>query len=310
MYNYNTLKDEFLQYKHFLGVKYNTELIIMNDIVNYLIENKIEIITNEVTKNYIRRNPNISSNTIARNMGVFREFCLFLKLQKGIECYQIPLKIYPQNHHNFTPYIFSNDEIKMIYKNLNFINNYHYSYYSQISYPLIIKILYQTGMRIGEVCNLTLKNYNGNLGIFTLLNTKNGHDRNVAIPDTLNIEINNFIHKFYLGKNDDTKIFKISADTINKYFKKVLRLANINITDKGPRLHDLRHTYIVHNINQAIDRMDNLDVFLPILQAQVGHQSLSSLSYYFHITNDLLNIVNKISEDELGYLIRTGESHE
>jgi len=301
MYNYNTLKEEFLQYKHFLGMKYKTDKIVMNEIVKYLTNNNINEITKDVTKDYARINPNLNSNTIARNMGVFREFCNFLKFQKRINCYQIPNKLYPQNHHNYIPYIYSHDEIKEIYKNLNYINNgYHYSYKKQIMYPIIIKILYQTGMRIGEVLNLNINNYNYEIGIFTLIDTKNGEDRNVAISDSLNEEIKNYINKF------DIKdiIFEVNLSTIENYFKQILRLSNIKIIDNGPRVHDLRHTYVVHNIKQAIKRNDNLDVFLPILQAQLGHKSLTALSYYFHITNDVLNVTTKMSEEELGYLIR------
>ena len=58
----------------------------------------------------------------------------------------------------------------------------------------------------------------------------------------------------------------------------------------------------IEGISVALDKVD-LNVFLPILQSQLGHQSLNSLSYYFHITNDVLKVVNKISEEELAYLI-------
>ncbi len=301
MYNYNTLKDEFLQYKHFLGMKYKTEKTVMNEIVQFLVNNNINMITKDTVIKYAHINPNISSNTLARNMVVFREFCHFLKIQKGIDCYQIPHKLYPQNHHNFIPYIFSHEEIKEIYSNVNYVSKgYHYSYYHQQAYPLIIKILYQTGMRIGEVLKLTKDHYNNELGLFTLIDTKNGSDRNVCLPSRLNKEIQAFIEKF----NINDKLFTISYCSIKSYFKKVLRLSNITITDKGPRLHDLRFTFIVHSIEQAMNRKDDLDVFLPILQAQVGHSSISSLAYYFHITNDILNITNKISEEELGYLIK------
>ncbi len=301
MYNYNTLKDEFLQYKHFLGMKYKTEKTVMNEIVQFLISNNINIITKDTVIKYACINPNISSNTLARNMGVFKEFCNFLQLQKGIACYQIPHKLYPQNHHNFIPYIFSHEEIKAIYSNIHYVDKgYRYSYYRQKAYPLIIKILYQTGMRIGEVLNLTKQHYNSELGLFTLVDTKNSKDRNVCLSSHLNKEIQTFIKKF----NINDKLFTISNSSIEIYFKKVLRLSNITITDKGPRVHDLRFTFIVHSIEQAMNRKDDLDVFLPILQAQVGHSSLSSLAYYFHITNDILNITNKISEEELGYLIK------
>lgn len=236
-------------------------------------------------------------------MGVFREFNKYLKLQKGIECYQIPNKIYPQNHHNYVPYVFSNDEINMIYSNLN-IDFKNYSYYSSKTLPLIIKILYQTGMRIGEVLNLSLNDYDKDLSAFILRDTKNNTERLVAIPESLSTEIDCYCNKFYYNNNNDEKIFKISIISIERFFKKVIKLSNIEIKSRKTALHSLRHTFIVHNIERAIKDNVDLNVFLPILQAQVGHQSLESLAYYFHVTNNLLNIVNTISEIELGYLIR------
>ncbi len=90
MYDYNTIFDEFIQFKHFLGYKYKTDEIVINEIKKYLIENNITEITKEVTETYARLNSNISANTIARNMGVFREFCNFLKCYKNVNYYQIP----------------------------------------------------------------------------------------------------------------------------------------------------------------------------------------------------------------------------
>ena len=304
MQDYNTLFNDFLQYKHFLGYKYGSDEIILKEIITYLTENNITKITKEVTEAYARINPNLSSNTIARNMGVFRELCHFLKYYKDIDCYQIPNKIYPQNHNNFIPYIFSYKEIKLIYSNLiTPLNNYHYSYYYQKAYPLIIKILYQTGMRIGEVLNLKINDYIEDLSVFKLNNTKNNEERYVAIPDSLAKEISNFINKFHYNSNLDNFIFNITEATILKYFKKVLNVCNIRITDKGPRLHDLRHTFVVHNIDKIIKEGKDINTILPILMAQLGHKSLRSLVYYFNTNKDILGTINSISEKELGYLI-------
>ena len=73
MYDYNKLFLDFLQYKHYLGYKYKTDEIVLKEIVKYLTENNIEIITKAVIEDYARLNSNLNSNTIARNMGVFRE---------------------------------------------------------------------------------------------------------------------------------------------------------------------------------------------------------------------------------------------
>ena len=267
MQEYNTLFKEFIQYKHFCGYKYKTDEIVIKEIVKYLETNNVNVITKEVIENYARINSNLSSNTIARNMGVFREFCHYLKTQKNIYCYQIPTKLYPQNHNNFTPHTFSYNEIKLIFTNLSKpLENYHYTYYRQIIYPLIIKILYQTGMRIGEVLNIKVKDYINKLSLFKLTNTKNNEERYVAIPDKLNGEITEFISKFYLNKQVDELIFKVSEETIGNYFKKVLSICNIKITDKGPRLHDLRHTFVVHNIDKAIKKGKDINSILPILE--------------------------------------------
>ena len=307
MYDYSSIIKDFYQYKQFLGYKYKTEKIVLEEIKKYLLDNNIHEITKEITENYARINPNISSNTVARNMGVFRELCNYIKHNKNINCYQIPYNIYPHNHNNYIAYVYSHDEIKRIYSNLHYINNnYHYSYYKKRIYPLIIKVLNQTGMRIGEVLNITYNNYDYKFGVFKLIDTKNNEERLVAIPEKLNDEIYNFCNKFNLKNNE--LIFNTNPNNVRIYFNKLLKLSNIIKTDNGPVIHDLRHTYIVHNIEKCIKNNIDVNVFLPMLQAQVGHKSLDSLSYYFHLTNDILNVTNDISEEKLGYLIPSFES--
>lgn len=121
----------------------------------------------------------------------------------------------------------------------------------------------------------------------------------------------NYIHKFNYKFMDNNKLFQTCESTILKYFNKVLKISFIPKTDDGPRLHDLRHTFVVHLIEKWIKEESDINALLPILQTHMGHKSLESLSYYFHLTHDLLNQVNKISEDYLGYLIpRLENSHE
>lgn len=302
MYNYNSLTDEFLQYKRFLGYKYKTEEIVIKEIAKFLNDNNVSVITKEVSKMYARMNLNLSCNTIARNMGVFREFCDYLKLN-SIQCYQVPLKLYPQNHDSYFPYIFSKTEIKLIYSNLNFIEkDYHYSYYQKNAYPLVVKLLYQTGMRIGEVLSLKYNDYlDGNH--FILRNTKNDEERLIYLPDSLNKDFKIFYCKFKNCYSENDKIFLCSDSSIRKYFSKVLQISNIKSNTNKPRLHDLRHTFITHKIQKFIDDGKNLDNMMPILQAYVGHKSVNSIAYYFHMTNDILNEINIVSEEQLGYLI-------
>lgn len=303
MCNYHTLGSDFLQYKRFLGYKYKTDETVIKEIVKYLETNNVNIITKEVIENYARINSNLSSNTIARNMGVFREFCKYLKLQK-IKAYQIPKGIYTRNTNNYIPYIFSKSEIKKIYNNLNeVLSSYRYNYYRKTIYPLIIKILYQTGMRIGEVLSLRRNDYDRENGILYIKDPKNNVERLICLPKNITIELNDYISKFNYLFNENNVIFDAKSNAIEKYFYKVLEKSNINRTDDGPRLHDLRHTFVVHRIEKYDNEQVDFNVMLPVLQAHLGHQSLSSLTYYFHMTEHILKDINKTSEEYFGYLI-------
>ena len=300
MYDYHTLSKLFLQQKQFLGYCYKTEEVVLKEIVTFLNGRKIK---KEITEEYARINKNRHFNTISRNMGILRVFCKYLKTQ-GIDCYQIPEKIYPQKHKNYTPYIFSHTEIEIIYQNLDIaLKGYHYSYYHKLTYPIIIKILYQTGMRLGEVLSIQKQDYFIEEGCFHLKNTKSEQERLVFLPDNLKKEMNFFIHKFNQQWKEESLIFSISSSTIEKYFYKILKLSHIKRRENSPRIHDLRHTFVVHRIKEYAKEGKDLNVMLPILQKHLGHQSLEALSYYFRLTKEILEDIKEINNEKFNNLI-------
>ena len=300
MYDYNTLCNNFLQYKKYLGYKYRTDTFVIKRIRKYLIYNKIEKITKEVTEDFARLNKNLDSNTIARNMGVFREFCLYLKAQ-NVDCYQIPHIIYPQKHRKFVPYIFSHNQIAEMYKNFDKVNTH--SDYFKNACPLIIKLLYQTGIRIGELLNIDVEDYNENEKYFILKNTKNGEERLIMLSDKLNNELSIFNNKYNYNKHSTEKFFRLSSSSINKYFHELLYISNIERNENTPRIHDFRHTFVVHNFEKASKEGKDINLILPVLKTHLGHKSTEALLYYFHLTNNILNDINEISENNLSYLI-------
>ena len=307
MNNWEELGKRFIKQKQYLGYKYRTSSIVVMEITTYLTNEKIEIITKEVTEKYARINSNLRSNTIARNMGVFREFCKYLKTQ-NINSYQIPPKIYPQKHKDYIPYIYSKNEIKkLIEASIEVSKALPYSYRRHQTLPIIFKILYQTGMRIGEVLELKVKDYLETEECFYLKNTKNDQERLIYLSKSLNEEILNYHSKFHYNNNLDDYFFKITESkigmtTIQKTFNKMLKAININKTNKH-RVHNLRHCFIIHYLEKILLEGKDVNVILPILQVHLGHQSLKALEHYFRITQIMINEIGKISEQKLGMLI-------
>lgn len=76
-------------------------------------------------------------------------------------------------------------------------------------------------------------------------------------------------------------------------FRKVLTEANIPWlgAGKGPRLHDLRHSYAIHRMLLWYEQGADLNAKLPLLATYLGHVGLSSSQYYLRLTEDLLSEV-------------------
>lgn len=304
--NWQELGNNFIKQKRYLGYKYKTDSKVIKSITIFLEKENITEINKDVIDKYAKLNSNISKNTLARNIGVFREFNKYLKTQ-DIDCYQIPLKIYQKQTREFIPYIFSKEEIKLIIKNSYKLKLKYYSYKREQTIPIIFKILYQTGMRIGEVLNLKIKDYKEQ-EYFLVEHSKNGEERIIYLPVDLNEEVLKYHLKFHFNLEKDEYFFqitngKISNSTVDKWFYSILKLSKIKRSENSPRLHDLRHTNIVHCIEKWLKEKKDLNVMLPVLQTYVGHSSLKSLEYYFQITMNMINEIGIISEEKLGKLI-------
>ena len=86
-----------------------------------------------------------------------------------------------------------------------------------------------------------------------------------------------------------------SPITIRNTFRKLLLQAGIPVlsTGKYPRIHDLRHTFAVHALEQSIER--GLDPYcsLPALSTYMGHKGIESTEYYLRLTKHyFINTLN------------------
>lgn len=80
---------------------------------------------------------------------------------------------------------------------------------------------------------------------------------------------------------------------------------------KGPRLHDIRHTFAVHSLQAAVETGTDPNVFLPLLCAYLGHRSLSATEQYLRLTAEAYPSVIKTMDGIMGTIIpRVGNNEE
>ena len=80
-----------------------------------------------------------------------------------------------------------------------------------------------------------------------------------------------------------------SLRTVYGLFRKLLLKCGIAHAGrgKGPRIHDLRHTFAVHTLLRWYRDGEDLDAKLPLLATYLGHQHLSGTQRYLHLTAEL-----------------------
>jgi integrase/recombinase XerD len=62
---------------------------------------------------------------------------------------------------------------------------------------------------------------------------------------------------------------------------------------RGPRLHDLRHTFVVHRMTAWYQQGINPQNRLPYLAAYLGHRNIYSTLVYLTVTQELLQHANE-----------------
>jgi integrase len=86
-------------------------------------------------------------------------------------------------------------------------------------------------------------------------------------------------------KRDKTKL---RSDTVYKNFRHILWKIGISHGGKrrGPRLHDFRHTFAVHSLNQMVRQGMDLYYALPLLSTYLGHASVAATEGYVRLTEE------------------------
>lgn len=147
----------------------------------------------------------------------------------------------------------------------------------------IIELLYGTGMRVGELCNLDDQDIDYDNRLVTVL----GKRRKQRIIPVIDRAIDAI--KDYLKVRDEIAITKGSALFVSANGKRIIpasvyrivarRIRGVSSVErKGP--HTLRHSFATHLLNHGAD--------LEAVRQLLGHESLSTTQVYTHLSVEQL----------------------
>lgn len=242
---------------------------------------------------------------------LLRDFAFFLIRNGYGEIYVPEIRSAPQKQNLHVPYIFTEDEMARMFR---VIDQWEDSFYTNRTLidPVFFRLLYGTGMRVSEVLNLLLKDFNATEGTLTVYHAKNNKDRLVPLAPSLTQRIIELKEKIHLYSKDTDYLFptikgnRMDQSTVYRRFRDYLQRVGISHTNAGPRVHDLRHNYAVKCLKYWVLAGEELTNMLPYLAAYMGHSDFRGTQYYLRLTADLYPDVIRRTEADFEDVIPGG----
>ena len=295
----------FVNQRRVAGASYESRAKVLRHFDNFCKDFNIEDykITEELMIAYAVKRPNEADNTKLERLSTVRSFAQFLANQ-GYQSYILPEL--PKRCSKHIPYIFTKDEISRIFE---YVDNIKPSKVStaHLMFPFLFRILYGCGLRISEVMSLLKSDVDAETGVLHVRRGKNDCERLVPMSDSLSEKCRHFLAQNHTETPDGiplfyTKTYEVYANgTISSRFKTLLWDIGIPYRGRGegPRLHDIRHTFLCHNIQRWAEAGIPINSKLPVLSKYVGHASVSATQWYLRLTAEVYPHIREICEREL-----------
>jgi integrase/recombinase XerD len=296
--NLATLINQYITYRKSLGESFITNEKNLNNFCRTIGgEMNIKDISEKIINEFLYKGSEITSAWFGKHatlLGFYR----YVISRGYINKSPLP-KFMPKKPTPFVPYIYSNEEIRLILK-VSLTYQEAKSHNKPIVTRMILFVIYSTGLRLNEALSLKLADIDLSRLVITIKQTKFFKSRLVPFNNQLADAMKEYLTwRQNNGYAQDIEAplfiskhrFPISSSTMRKIFQKIRKKADIKRTDNSkyqPRIHDLRHAFAVHRITAWHQEGRDVQKLLPILSTYMGHAHISDTSVYLTMTADLL----------------------
>ena len=215
----------------------------------------------------------------------------------GTFLHSFGIDVYKMDHckeaDTYKPYTFSDDEFKRIFVAADNGSASYVKTESQYIFPLVLRILFGTGMRITEVFNLKWEDVDFENGIIFIEIAKNDKQRKIPIAYSLTEimraykcrRLKDYPEDKYMFTNHERTEAPYRYAAFNYWFCKVLRSAGIENSRTKPferviSTHVIRHNFTFRSFKKALQEDRSLEESMPYLSAYLGHNSLYGTEKY------------------------------
>ena len=200
------------------------------------------------------------------------------------------------------PYIYSTAEIEKLLETAR--------HYESSKFPLraaalhcMITLAYCAGLRVGELLGLEMRDVNAEEATIEIRDSKFFKSRCLPISSSAMAVVRDYLTtraKAGMAGHPESPFFCHAQGgyrraRASELLRTIIHLAGLkpNSGRGGPRIHDLRHSFVVHRMTQWYRQGINPQGRLAHLAAYLGHRDINSTLIYLTITQELLQQANQ-----------------
>jgi integrase len=185
------------------------------------------------------------------------------------------------------PYIYTEDEVRCLLQAARTFPSPRAPLRSATLYTMFI-LAYCAGLRLGELVRLTLGDMDFRDGTMEIRGTKFFKSRRLPLASGVISTLRCYLiarQKAGVPIDSASPLFwhcqqpgGYARGTTNVLLVRVLRAAGLKPANgyKGPRVHDLRHAFVVHRMLAWYRQGINPQPYLPYLATYLGHKDINS----------------------------------
>jgi integrase len=290
---------EYLIVRRSLGFRLHEAGRLLLKFVAFMEAHRAAVVTTALARAWAQQSPTVQPSEWARRLSIVRTFARYHQATNPRT--EIPpdglLPYRPKRAH---PYLYSDAEIRDLLRAARHLPcRYERGRLRPWVYSCFFGLLSVSGMRLGEVRNLELRDVDLKGRVLTIRGAKFGKTRLVPLHPSTCLVLAAYLdrrHRHWRQRPVSSYVFvsswgnRLDNGDIHRTFYALSRQIGLRgRTDhRGPRIHDLRHRFAATTLWRWYRIGEDPDRRLPILSAYLGHVHVADTYWYLSAWPELM----------------------
>ncbi len=285
--------ERYVGMKRALGRQFDSAAHVLQSLDRFLTKEGYPELNAAVFDAWCMPQQHLSSGVRRVRMLEVHAFCVYRRRTESA-CFLPDPQTFPPYHQRLRPHIFTESEIaRLLTAASNLKSNPSTPLRPELT-RLAIVLLFTTGIRRGELLNLTEADYNRPEATLHIQRTKFYKSRLLPVHEGIGNEIELYLKaraKLKLPSSATTPLMWNALQGGRAYtgtgiaycIKPLLHQCGITtVNGLSPRIHDFRHSFAVNALLRWYRAGADVDAKLPLLATYLGHGSALSTHHYLH----------------------------